>query len=71
MANYQYRDPHFVIFALALLNTLFLNELVRRLPERPPPFSGPVMSRTSENGKRIYVQNRVHGGKRILGMLGI
>ena len=22
MANYQYRDPHFVIFALALLNTL-------------------------------------------------
>ncbi|KAJ8456647.1 hypothetical protein ONZ45_g18638 [Pleurotus djamor] len=49
------------VLALALLETLvqscgypfhlqistkeFLNELVRRFPERPPPFPGPVMSR--------------------------
>ncbi|KAF9049622.1 VHS-domain-containing protein [Hymenopellis radicata] len=55
------RNPHVAILALALLDTLvqscgypfhlqistkeFLNELVRRFPERPPPFPGPVMSR--------------------------
>ncbi|KAF7973619.1 hypothetical protein HWV62_14798 [Athelia sp. TMB] len=55
------RNPNVGIFALSLLDTLvkacgypfhlqvstkeFLNELVRRFPERPPPFPGPVMSR--------------------------
>jgi hypothetical protein len=55
------RNPHIAILALSLLDTLvqscgypfhlqistkeFLNELVRRFPERPPPFPGPVMSR--------------------------
>ncbi|KAF8132833.1 VHS domain-containing protein [Boletus edulis] len=55
------RNPHIAILALALLDTLvqscgyplhlqistkeFLNELVRRFPERPPAFPGPVMSR--------------------------
>lgn len=55
------RNPHVAILSLALLDTLvqscgypfhlqistkeFLNELVRRFPERPPPFPGPVMSR--------------------------
>ncbi|CCM03446.1 uncharacterized protein FIBRA_05579 [Fibroporia radiculosa] len=55
------RNPHVAMLALALLETLvqscgypfhlqiatkeFLNELVRRFPERPPPFPGPVMSR--------------------------
>lgn len=55
------RNPHISILALALLETLvqscgyrfhlqvstkeFLNELVRRFPERPPPFPGPVMSK--------------------------
>lgn len=58
------RNPHISILALALLETLvqscgypfhlqistkeFLNELVRRFPERPPPFPGPVMSRILE-----------------------
>jgi ADP-ribosylation factor-binding protein GGA len=58
------RNPHISILALALLDTLvqscgypfhlqistkeFLNELVRRFPERPPPFPGPVMSRILE-----------------------
>ena len=55
------RNPHVAMLALALLDTLvqncgypfhlqistkeFLNELVRRFPERPPPFPGPVMGR--------------------------
>ncbi|KAG9037835.1 hypothetical protein FS837_001360 [Tulasnella sp. UAMH 9824] len=58
------RNPHVAILAIALLRTLvqsvgypmhlqiatkeFLNELVRRFPERPPPFPGPVMSRILE-----------------------
>ncbi|KAI0036332.1 hypothetical protein K488DRAFT_38212, partial [Vararia minispora EC-137] len=58
------RNPHISMLALALLETLvqncgypfhlqistkeFLNELVRRFPERPPPFPGPVMSRILE-----------------------
>ncbi|KZT06740.1 VHS-domain-containing protein [Laetiporus sulphureus 93-53] len=57
----NHRNPHIAMLALALLETLvqscgypfhlqistkeFLNELVRRFPERPPPFPGPVMSR--------------------------
>lgn len=57
----NHRTPHIAILALALLDTLiqscgyplhlqiatkeFLNELVRRFPERPPAFPGPVMSR--------------------------
>ncbi|KAG8221699.1 VHS domain-containing protein [Butyriboletus roseoflavus] len=57
----NHRNHHIAILALALLDTLvqscgyplhlqvatkeFLNELVRRFPERPPPFPGPVMSR--------------------------
>lgn len=57
----NHRNPHVAILALSLLDTLvqscgypfhlqistkeFLNELVRRFPERPPPFPGPVMSR--------------------------
>jgi hypothetical protein len=60
----NHRNPHIAILALALLDTLiqscgypfhlqiatkeFLNELVRRFPERPPPFPGPVMSRVLE-----------------------
>ncbi|KAH8823480.1 VHS domain-containing protein [Flagelloscypha sp. PMI_526] len=60
----NHRNPHISILALALLDTLvqscgypfhlqvstkeFLNELVRRFPERPPPFPGPVMSRILE-----------------------
>lgn len=55
------RNPHIAILAVSLLDTLvqscgypfhlqistkeFLNELVRRFPERPPPFPGPVMTR--------------------------
>lgn len=55
----NHRNPHIGRLALALLSTLvqscgypfhlqistkeFLNELVRRFPERPPPFPGPVM----------------------------
>jgi ADP-ribosylation factor-binding protein GGA len=55
----NHRNPHVGQLALALLSTLvsacgypfhlqvstkeFLNELVRRFPERPPPFPGPVM----------------------------
>ncbi|KAJ7705302.1 VHS domain-containing protein [Mycena rosella] len=58
------RNPHIALLALALLDTLvqscgypfhlqistkeFLNELVRRFPDRPPPFPGPVMSRILE-----------------------
>ncbi|KAI5117233.1 hypothetical protein M0805_009270 [Coniferiporia weirii] len=58
------RNPHISILALALLETLvqqcgyafhlqiatkeFLNELVRRFPERPPPFPGPVMTKILE-----------------------
>ncbi|KAJ7049429.1 VHS domain-containing protein [Mycena amicta] len=58
------RNPHVALLALALLDTLvqscgypfhlqistkeFLNELVRRFPDRPPPFPGPVMSRILE-----------------------
>ncbi|GBE84339.1 Probable ADP-ribosylation factor-binding protein [Sparassis crispa] len=57
----NHRNPHIAMLSLALLETLvqscgypfhlqistkeFLNELVRRFPERPPPFPGPVMSR--------------------------
>ena len=57
----NHRNPHVAILALSLLDTLvqscgypfqlqiatkeFLNELVRRFPERPPPYPGPVMSR--------------------------
>ena len=60
----NHRNPHVAILALALLDTLvqscgypfhlqistkeFLNELVRRFPERPPPFPGPVMSKILE-----------------------
>lgn len=60
----NHRNPYVAILALALLDTLvqscgypfhlqistkeFLNELVRRFPERPPPFPGPVMSRILE-----------------------
>ncbi|THU98649.1 VHS-domain-containing protein [Dendrothele bispora CBS 962.96] len=58
------RNPHIAMLALALLDTLvqscgyafhlqistkeFLNELVRRFPERPPPFPNAVMSRILE-----------------------
>ncbi|KAJ6600801.1 hypothetical protein B0H10DRAFT_1923791 [Mycena sp. CBHHK59/15] len=58
------RNPHVALLALSLLDTLvqscgypfhlqistkeFLNELVRRFPDRPPPFPGPVMSRILE-----------------------
>ncbi|EMD36193.1 hypothetical protein CERSUDRAFT_137817 [Gelatoporia subvermispora B] len=60
----NHRNPHIAMLALALLETLvqscgyafhlqiatkeFLNELVRRFPERPPPFPNPVMSRILE-----------------------
>ncbi|KDQ11558.1 hypothetical protein BOTBODRAFT_114262 [Botryobasidium botryosum FD-172 SS1] len=60
----NHRNPHVSLLALALLQTLvqslgypfhlqistkeFLNELVRRFPERPPPFPGPVMSKILE-----------------------
>jgi ADP-ribosylation factor-binding protein GGA len=60
----NHRNPHIATLALALLDTLvqscgyplhlqiatkeFLNELVRRFPERPPAFPGPVMSRILE-----------------------
>jgi len=60
----NHRNPHVATLSLALLDTLvqscgypfhlqistkeFLNELVRRFPERPPPFPGPVMSRILE-----------------------
>lgn len=60
----NHRNPHISILALSLLDTLvqscgyafhlqistkeFLNELVRRFPERPPPFPGPVMTRILE-----------------------
>lgn len=58
------RNPHISLLALALLDSLvqqcgypfhlqiatkeFLNELVRRFPERPPPFPGPVMTKILE-----------------------
>ncbi|KAJ4480112.1 VHS domain-containing protein [Lentinula aciculospora] len=58
------RNPHISMLALALLDTLaqscgypfhlqistkeFLNELVRRFPERPPPYPNAVMSRILE-----------------------
>ena len=58
------RNPHVSLLALSLLDTLvqscgypfhlqistkeFLNELVRRFPERPPPFPGPVMTKILE-----------------------
>ncbi|KAI0635221.1 VHS domain-containing protein [Trametes polyzona] len=57
----NHRNPHVAMLALSLLETLvqscgypfqlqiatkeFLNELVRRFPERPPPFPGPVMQK--------------------------
>lgn len=57
----NHRNPHISLLALSLLDTLvdscgypfhlqistkeFLNELVRRFPERPPFSPGPVMSR--------------------------
>jgi ADP-ribosylation factor-binding protein GGA len=60
----NHRNPHVSLLALGLLDTLvqmcgypfhlqistkeFLNELVRRFPERPPPFPGPVMTRILE-----------------------
>lgn len=58
------RNPHIASLALALLETLvqqcgyafqlqiatkeFLNELVRRFPEKPPPMPGPVMIKILE-----------------------
>ena len=58
------RNPHISLLALALLETLvqqcgyafqlqiatkeFLNELVRRFPERPPTMPGPVMLKILE-----------------------
>ncbi|KAJ3822566.1 VHS domain-containing protein [Lentinula raphanica] len=58
------RNPHISMLALSLLDTLaqscgypfhlqistkeFLNELVRRFPERPPPYPNAVMSRILE-----------------------
>lgn len=74
----NHRNPQVAILALALLDTLvqacgypfqlqistkeFLNELVRRFPERPPPYPGPVMSRILEliNGWKegICVESR-------------
>ncbi|KAK1230947.1 ARF-binding protein [Marasmius sp. AFHP31] len=58
------RNPHIAMLALTLLDTLvqscgypfhlqistkeFLNELVRRFPERPPPFPNAIMSRILE-----------------------
>ncbi|KAF5392386.1 hypothetical protein D9757_001561 [Collybiopsis confluens] len=58
------RNPHISMLALSLLSTLvqscgyafhlqiatkeFLNELVRRFPERPPPYPNAVMSRILE-----------------------
>ncbi|KAI0047884.1 VHS-domain-containing protein [Auriscalpium vulgare] len=60
----NHRNPHVALLAIGLLDTVvqscgypfhlqiatkeFLNELVRRFPERPPPFPGPVMSRILE-----------------------
>ncbi|KZO94549.1 VHS-domain-containing protein [Calocera viscosa TUFC12733] len=60
----NHRNPQVNMLALTLLQTLvqtvgypfhlqvatkeFLNELVRRFPERPPPFPGPVMTRILE-----------------------
>jgi ADP-ribosylation factor-binding protein GGA len=60
----NHRNPHVSLLALGLLDTLvqmcgypfhlqvstkeFLNELVRRFPERPPPYPGPVMTRILE-----------------------
>ncbi|EIW75918.1 VHS-domain-containing protein [Coniophora puteana RWD-64-598 SS2] len=60
----NHRNPHLALLALDLLSTLvgkcgypfhlqiatkdFLNELVRRFPERPPPFPNPVMGRILE-----------------------
>lgn len=60
----NHRNPHVSMLALNLLQTLvqncgypfhlqistkeFLNELVRRFPERPPPFPGPIMTRILE-----------------------
>ncbi|KZT53581.1 VHS-domain-containing protein [Calocera cornea HHB12733] len=60
----NHRNPQVNMLALNLLQTLvqtvgypfhlqiatkeFLNELVRRFPERPPPFPGPVMTRILE-----------------------
>ena len=57
----NHRNPHIALLSLSLLDTLvqscgyafhlqistkeFLNELVRRFPERPPPFPNPVMTR--------------------------
>ncbi len=57
----NHRNPHVALLALSLIDTLvqscgypfhlqistkeFLNELVRRFPERPPPFPNPVMTR--------------------------
>ncbi|KAF9261137.1 VHS-domain-containing protein [Marasmius fiardii PR-910] len=58
------RNPHIAMLSLTLLDTLvqscgypfhlqistkeFLNELVRRFPERPPPFPNAIMSRILE-----------------------
>lgn len=60
----NHRNPHVSMLALGLLDSLvqgcgypfhlqistkeFLNELVRRFPERPPPFPGPVMQKILE-----------------------
>ncbi|EJT99610.1 VHS-domain-containing protein [Dacryopinax primogenitus] len=60
----NHRNPQVNMLALTLLQTLvqsvgypfhlqvatkeFLNELVRRFPERPPPYPGPVMTRILE-----------------------
>jgi hypothetical protein len=58
------RNPHVALLALSLLDTLvkqcgypfhlqigtkeFLNEMVKRFPERPPPDPGPVMAKILE-----------------------
>lgn len=69
----NHRNPHVAILALTLLDTLvqscgypfhlqistkeFLNELVRRFPERPPPFPWPVMWR---------ILDLIHGWKQTI-----
>lgn len=63
------RNPHTALLAIQLLKTLvkecgypfhlqiatkeFLNELVRRFPERPPMVLGPVMGKILEVSTRI------------------
>jgi hypothetical protein len=63
------RNPHTALLAIQLLKTLvkecgypfhlqiatkeFLNELVRRFPERPPMVLGPVMGKILEVGTLV------------------